>query len=625
MVGLGNVDNTSDANKPVSTATQSALDLKATTTNVDASLNLKADLASPTFTGTVSGITQSMVGLGNVDNTSDANKPVSTAVQSAIDLKSDITYVDISLNAKPMFSQVDASLNLKANLVSPDLTGTPTAPTASSSTNTTQIATTEFVTSAFNNFKANDVSFNNNVDISGNLVIRGNLSVFQQQSTSIINTSVNNYTVISTQDISLNGNLVVSADVSLNSKLYVNSDASFNGRVDICGNFYAQYPAASIPASSIDLYVDLSVNGLTIGCGTSDISTNSVVGYQTLLSNTTGNNNSAFGFQALNKNTGGNLNSAFGRNALYSNTTGASNNGFGASALYYNTGGSFNSAFGHSALVTNTTGIYNTASGYVAGANNTTGSYNTFLGSATNISPTNATWTGSTAIGANALITASNQITLGTATEVVRVPGKLSIVSDASFNGRVDICGNIFARTATVETNTTQLATTEFVHSLLPAGTVIQSAANNVPSGWLSCDGQSLSVITYAALYNAIGYTYGGSGTNFNLPDMRGRGVIGSGNGSGLTARTLGTTGGTETHTLTVNEMPAHDHGGVTGTSTGLSGTRNVSGNAAGVTVYAANGTISHLTHNHTISSQGGNAPHNNMQPYMVLRYLIKY
>lgn len=69
-VGLGNVNNTSDAAKPVSTAQQSALDLK-------------APLASPTFTGTVSGITAAMVGLGNVNNTSDANKPVSTAQANA--------------------------------------------------------------------------------------------------------------------------------------------------------------------------------------------------------------------------------------------------------------------------------------------------------------------------------------------------------------------------------------------------------------------------------------------------------------------------------------------------------------------------------------------------------------
>jgi hypothetical protein len=74
MVGLGNVDNTSDANKPVSDATQTLL-------------NLKASLESPTFTGTVAGVTKAHVGLGNVDNTSDANKPISTAAQTALDAK----------------------------------------------------------------------------------------------------------------------------------------------------------------------------------------------------------------------------------------------------------------------------------------------------------------------------------------------------------------------------------------------------------------------------------------------------------------------------------------------------------------------------------------------------------
>lgn len=76
-VGLSNVDNTSDANKPVSTAQQTAL-------------NLKANLASPTFTGTVSGITKAMVGLSNVDNTADSAKPISTATQTALNAKQDI-------------------------------------------------------------------------------------------------------------------------------------------------------------------------------------------------------------------------------------------------------------------------------------------------------------------------------------------------------------------------------------------------------------------------------------------------------------------------------------------------------------------------------------------------------
>jgi hypothetical protein len=86
-LGLGNVDNTSDAAKPVSTATQAALNLKANVADVNTGLNLKAPLASPTFTGTVSGIDKSMVGLGSVDNTSDAAKPISTATQTALNLK----------------------------------------------------------------------------------------------------------------------------------------------------------------------------------------------------------------------------------------------------------------------------------------------------------------------------------------------------------------------------------------------------------------------------------------------------------------------------------------------------------------------------------------------------------
>lgn len=89
-IGLGNVDNTSDANKPVSTATQTALNEKADVAGVTAALALKAPLASPAFTGTPTGITRSHVGLGNVDNTSDANKPVSTAQAAADALKLDV-------------------------------------------------------------------------------------------------------------------------------------------------------------------------------------------------------------------------------------------------------------------------------------------------------------------------------------------------------------------------------------------------------------------------------------------------------------------------------------------------------------------------------------------------------
>jgi len=123
MVGLSNVDNTTDIGKPISTLTQTALDLK-------------ANLASPTFTGTVSGITKAMVGLPNVDNTTDLAKPISTSTQTALDLKanlasptftgtvSGITKAMVGLSnvdnttdlAKPISTSTQTALDLKANL-----------------------------------------------------------------------------------------------------------------------------------------------------------------------------------------------------------------------------------------------------------------------------------------------------------------------------------------------------------------------------------------------------------------------------------------------------------------------------------------------------------------------------
>ena len=96
VVGLGNVDNTSDLNKPISTATQTAL-------------SLKAPIASPTFTGTVSGISKAMVGLSNVNNTSDADKQISVATQLALDIENQRA---LSIEA------------LKAPIASPTFTGT---------------------------------------------------------------------------------------------------------------------------------------------------------------------------------------------------------------------------------------------------------------------------------------------------------------------------------------------------------------------------------------------------------------------------------------------------------------------------------------------------------------------
>jgi hypothetical protein len=140
---------------------------------------------------------------------------------------------------------------------------------------------------------------------------------------------------------------------------------SSNGNVEVLG---------SIVSSAGTL------NGVTIGTGGGDISTNIAIGDKALISNTTGTNNTASGYYALYSNTTGTYNTASGHAALYSNTTGSGNTASGHAALYSNTTGNFNTASGNGALYLNTTGTNNTASGSGALRSNTTGNYNTASG-----------------------------------------------------------------------------------------------------------------------------------------------------------------------------------------------------------------------------------------------------
>ena len=98
----------------------------------------------------------------------------------------------------------------------------------------------------------------------------------------------------------------------------------------------------------------------------------------------------------------------------------------------------------------------------------------------------------------------------------------------------------------------------------VPTGSLINSATQNMGDAWLLCDGSEVSRTEYAALFAVIGTRYGDGNTTttFNLPDGRGRSLIGAGNGDGLTPRSINTVHvGEESHTQTVAEMPAHTHG----------------------------------------------------------------
>ena len=163
-----------------------------------------------------------------------------------------------------------------------------------------------------------------------------------------------------------------------------------------------------------------------------------------------------------------------------------------------------------------------------------------------------------------------------------------------------------------------------------PSGTVDMFAGSTAPTGWLLCYGQAVSRTTYADLFAAISTTYGtGDGsTTFNLPDLRGRVAAGKDDMGGSAASrltsttitsgatTLGNNGGAQTHTLTASQMPSHTHT----TESAYGGAANASrlNNAAS----GGSGTSSFSYFN--TSSAGSDTAHNNVQPTIILNYIIK-
>lgn len=149
----------------------------------------------------------------------------------------------------------------------------------------------------------------------------------------------------------------------------------------------------------------------------------------------------------------------------------------------------------------------------------------------------------------------------------------------------------------------------------VPAGTIVAYAGTAMPAGWLPCDGSTVSPGLYPALFDAIGTAYGGDGVNtFAMPDLRGRMLVGVGQGTGLTSRALGDTGGEETHTLTVAEMPSHTH-----TEKGTNRLDVATG--GGIHVQDVdNSTFAPIT----TAATGGGQAHNTMPPYFALGYIIK-
>jgi microcystin-dependent protein len=155
---------------------------------------------------------------------------------------------------------------------------------------------------------------------------------------------------------------------------------------------------------------------------------------------------------------------------------------------------------------------------------------------------------------------------------------------------------------------------------------IYMGGMNFAPRGYASCQGQLVAIAQNTALFSLLGTTFGGNGqTTFALPDLRGRVPMGQGQGPGLSSKNLGEVGGTETVTLISTEIPAHTHtlnavseGGDASAPAG----KYLANTGALDKEYKSTGTVVQMNAG-AVGSAGGNQPHNNMPPYLVLNFYI--
>jgi len=158
-------------------------------------------------------------------------------------------------------------------------------------------------------------------------------------------------------------------------------------------------------------------------------------------------------------------------------------------------------------------------------------------------------------------------------------------------------------------------------------GQLLLGAWNLVPKGFAACNGQLLGINSNQALFSLIGTYYGGNGIQtFALPNLQGRAPMSFGN-SASGSYTIGENGGEEMHTLLSSEVPPHVHA-LQGTTAAATASKPPTSNllaatSGGATIYAAaTGTLSVMNAS-TISFVGGNQPHENRQPYLVMNWVI--
>jgi microcystin-dependent protein len=150
---------------------------------------------------------------------------------------------------------------------------------------------------------------------------------------------------------------------------------------------------------------------------------------------------------------------------------------------------------------------------------------------------------------------------------------------------------------------------------------------NFAPSGWALCNGQLMPISQNTALFSLLGTWYGGDGkSTFALPNLMGSGAINQGQGPGLTSRSLGETGGSQTVQLLQQELPLHNHfiqGSTENAALKQPSPTEFLGRSKAGTIYQSN--IANLVamNAQALALTGNSTPHNNMQPYLTLTYII--
>jgi len=155
-------------------------------------------------------------------------------------------------------------------------------------------------------------------------------------------------------------------------------------------------------------------------------------------------------------------------------------------------------------------------------------------------------------------------------------------------------------------------------------GEIRMFGGNFAPVGWAFCNGALIPISENDTLFNLIGTTYGGDGqSTFQLPNLQGRLPIHQGTGGGLSTYTVGQAGGVESVTLSINQIPSHNHLAMVSTTAAAASSPQGNVVANGTANLFLRDVISDTMNANSVGISGGSQPHSNIMPYLCISFII--